>query len=86
MSKTGRPNHRRASREAKRRSSAGVDRRITVHSEKRPAPDLYKLSRAVITIALADAEAEKTATRDADTDTSNTADEKTGEEDRHDEK
>ncbi|UGT62875.1 hypothetical protein [Nocardia asteroides] len=65
MSKTGRTNHRRADREAKRRrGSTGAERRITVRSETRTPPDLYKLSRAVIAIAMADAEAEKTAASD----------------------
>lgn len=56
MSKTGRPNHRRADREAKRRKvSTRAERNITVRSEKRIPPDLYKLSRAVIATALAEA-------------------------------
>ncbi|WP_109528680.1 hypothetical protein [Nocardia aurea] len=59
MSKTGRPNHRRADREVKRRVSTRADRNITVRSENRPAPDLHKLSRAVIAIVLAKTEAEE---------------------------
>ncbi|WP_280377963.1 hypothetical protein [Nocardia wallacei] len=63
MSKTGRPNPRRSDREAKRRKvSTRAERNITVRSEKRNPPDLYKLSRAVIAIALAEAEAERAAT------------------------
>ncbi|MEV0357658.1 hypothetical protein AB0H71_16530 [Nocardia sp. NPDC050697] len=65
MSKTGRTNHRRADREAKRRrGSTSANRHITVRSEQRTPPDLYKLSRAVIAIAMADAEAEKKAGSD----------------------
>ncbi|RBO88483.1 hypothetical protein DFR74_109253 [Nocardia puris] len=60
MSKTGRPNHRRVDREAKRRSgSTRAERTITVRSEKRNPPDLHKLSRAVIAIALADTDTAK---------------------------
>ncbi|MDO3645664.1 hypothetical protein [Nocardia mangyaensis] len=60
MSKTGRPNHRRADRETKwHNASARTERTITVRSEKRIPPDLRKLSRAVIAIALADMNAAK---------------------------
>ncbi|TLG09456.1 hypothetical protein FEK35_15125 [Nocardia cyriacigeorgica] len=49
MSKTGRPNHRRRNREGRRFSS---DQHIVVDSIQRPTPDLRKLARAVITIAM----------------------------------
>ncbi|MFE9789226.1 hypothetical protein ACFYO7_27990 [Nocardia salmonicida] len=48
MSKTGRPNHRRSTRESGR---FGSDKHIVVISVQRQRPDLRKLSRAVITIA-----------------------------------
>lgn len=53
MSKTGRTNHRRGSRGAPK-----PERHITVHSIRRDPPDLRKLSRAVIAMALRDAEQE----------------------------
>ncbi|MBF4996688.1 hypothetical protein IRT45_05905 [Nocardia sp. BSTN01] len=60
MSKTGRTNPRRADREAKRRKAyPRTEHAITVRSEKRTSPDLHKLSRAVIAIALAEVDAEK---------------------------
>ncbi|MCA2293016.1 hypothetical protein JF735_05270 [Mycobacterium avium] len=52
MSKTGRTNYRRGSR-----GSRKAERYISVRSERRDPPDLRKLSRAVIAIALRDAEA-----------------------------
>lgn len=52
MSKTGRTNYRRAARGIRK-----AERHITVRSERREPPDLRKLSRAVIAIALRDAEA-----------------------------
>lgn len=52
MSKTGRINHRRSSR-----GEPNFERHITVRSVRRDPPDLRKLSRAVITMALRDAEA-----------------------------
>ena len=57
MSKTGRTNYRRG------------PRGITVRSERRDPPDLRKLSRAVIAIALRDAEAKaeaRAATKDTE--------------------
>lgn len=53
MSKTGRPNHRRGTR-----GTPKPERQITVRSIRRDPPDLRKLSRAVIAMALRDAEAE----------------------------
>lgn len=53
MSKTGRPNQRRGTRRNPR-----PERHITVRSVRRDPPDLRKLSRAVIALAMADAEAE----------------------------
>lgn len=52
MSKTGRLNHRRGSR-----GTPKAERHIVVRSVRRDEPDLRKLSRAVIAIALRDAEA-----------------------------
>jgi len=52
MSKTGRTNYRRGAR-----GSRKAERHITVRSERRDPPDLRKLSRAVIAMALRDAEA-----------------------------
>jgi hypothetical protein len=51
MSKTGRPNYRRGSR-----GTPKAERHITVRSVRRDPPDLRKLSRAVIAMALRDAE------------------------------
>ena len=48
MSKTGRPNRRRAGRE----------RHISVRAVRRNPPDLQKLSRALIQLAMAQEEAE----------------------------
>ncbi|MGU3500915.1 hypothetical protein [Mycobacterium sp. C31M] len=53
MSKTGRPNYRRGSR-----GTPKPERQIVVRSVRRDPPDLRKLSRAVITMALRDAEAQ----------------------------
>ncbi|AGB22138.1 hypothetical protein Mycsm_01745 [Mycobacterium sp. JS623] len=53
MSKTGRPNYRRGQRGAPK-----AERHIIVRSVKRESPDLRKLSRAVIAMALREAEAE----------------------------
>nr|WP_090344902.1 hypothetical protein [Mycolicibacterium malmesburyense]CRL76774.1 hypothetical protein CPGR_04086 [Mycolicibacterium malmesburyense] len=53
MSKTGRTNYRRGAR-----GSRKGERYITVRGERRDPPDLRKLSRAVIAMALRDAEAE----------------------------
>lgn len=53
MSKTGRTNYRRGPRGTRK-----AERRITVRGVRRDPPDLGKLSRAVITIALRDAEAQ----------------------------
>jgi hypothetical protein len=52
MSKTGRTNYRRASR-----GTPKPERIVTVRSVRRDPPDLRKLSRAVIAMALRDAEA-----------------------------
>lgn len=51
MSKTGRTNHRRGTR-----GRPKAERHITVRSVRRDPPDLRKLSRAVIAMALRDAE------------------------------
>jgi hypothetical protein len=51
MSKTGRINHRRGNR-----GRPKAERHISVRSVRRDPPDLHKLSRAVIAIALRDAE------------------------------
>lgn len=53
MSKTGRINHRRGTR-----GRPKAERHITVRSVRREPPDLRKLSRAVIAIALREAELE----------------------------
>jgi hypothetical protein len=53
MSKTGRPNYRRGLR-----GTPKAERHITVRSVRRDPPDLRKLSRAVIAMALRDAEAQ----------------------------
>jgi hypothetical protein len=54
MSKTGRINYRRG----ERGEPKNFERYITVRSVRRDPPDLRKLSRAVIAIALRDAEAQ----------------------------
>ena len=51
MSRTGRINHRRGSR-----GRPKAERRISVRGVRRDPPDLQKLSRAVIAIALREAE------------------------------
>ncbi|MDM2096420.1 hypothetical protein PP348_20310 [Mycobacteroides abscessus] len=53
MSKTGRTNYRRGSR-----GTPKSERHITVRSIRKDPPDLRKLSRAVIAMALRDAEAQ----------------------------
>lgn len=50
MSKTGRTNHRRGTR-----GRPKAERHISVRSVRRDPPDLHKLSRAVIAIALREA-------------------------------
>ena len=59
MSKTGRTNYRRGSR-----GTPKPERHITVRSVRRDPPDLRKLSRAVIAMAMRDAEMQAEA-RDA---------------------
>ena len=59
MSKTGRTNYRRGARGTRK-----AERHIVVRSERRDPPDLRTLSRAVIAMALRDAEAQAEA-RDA---------------------
>jgi hypothetical protein len=66
MSKTGRTNYRRGLR-----GTPKPERHITVRSVRRDPPDLRKLSRAVIAMALRDAEAQAEA-RDAMTNTNGT--------------
>mgnify|MGYP001618420907 CR=1 FL=1 len=51
MSKTGRINHRRGDR-----GRPKAERHISIRSVRRDPPDLRKLSRAVIAIALREAE------------------------------
>lgn len=53
MSKTGRPNYRRGERGTRKRQ-----RHIIVRGLRHDSPDLQKLSRAVIAMALREAEAE----------------------------
>lgn len=53
MSKTGRTNHRRGTR-----GRPKAERHISIRSVRRDPPDLHKLSRAVIAIALREAELE----------------------------
>lgn len=60
MSKTNRPNYRRADREDRGRRSGRRDRRIVVRGVRRDPPDLRKLARAVIALAIAEMEAENT--------------------------
>ncbi|WP_237081335.1 hypothetical protein [Mycobacteroides abscessus] len=60
MSKTNRPNYRRADREDRSRRRGRQDRRIVVRGVRRDPPDLRKLSRAVIALAMAETEAENT--------------------------
>ncbi|SHV16393.1 hypothetical protein [Mycobacteroides abscessus] len=60
MSKTNRPNYRRADREDRSRRHHRQDRRIVVRGVRRDPPDLRKLSRAVIALAMAEMEAEYT--------------------------
>lgn len=60
MSKTNRPNYRRADREDRSRRHHRQDRRIVVRGVRRDPPDLRKLSRAVIALAMAEMESENT--------------------------
>jgi hypothetical protein len=53
MSKTGKQNYRRGSRGIPK-----AERIVTVRSVRRDPPDLGKLSRAVVAMALRDAEAQ----------------------------
>lgn len=59
MSKTNRPNYRRADREDRSRRGSRQDRRIVVRGVRRDPPDLRKLSRAVIALAMAEMEEEQ---------------------------
>ncbi|UGT64431.1 hypothetical protein [Nocardia asteroides] len=59
MSKTHRPNYRREARG--RRRSTRIEHNITVRSVMRTPPDVAKLGRAVIALAMAELEAEKQA-------------------------
>lgn len=67
MSKTNRPNYRRADREDRSRRHHRQDRRIVVRGVRRDPPDLRKLSRAVIALALAEMEVENTPTAEPNT-------------------
>ncbi|MFV8308238.1 MULTISPECIES: hypothetical protein [Mycobacteroides] len=67
MSKTNRPNYRRADREDRSRRHHRQDRRIVVRGVRRDPPDLRKLSRAVIALALAEMEAENTSSTNPET-------------------
>lgn len=60
MSKTGRINHRRGSR-----GRPKAERHISIRSIRREPPDLDKLSRAVVAIALREAELDAEASRAA---------------------
>lgn len=66
MSKTGRPNHRRRTREGRRFSS---EQHIVVDSVQRPTPDLRKLARAVVTIAMEETARTADAEKVVDSDT-----------------
>ncbi|RIS58106.1 hypothetical protein [Mycobacteroides abscessus] len=59
MSKTNRPNYRRADREDRSHRHHRQDRRIVVRGVRRDPPDLRKLSRAVIALAMAEMDAEQ---------------------------
>lgn len=63
MSKTNRPNYRREAQGKQRKTRRHGE--ITVRSVKRNPPDLRKLSRAVIALAMAEMDAEKTAADEA---------------------
>jgi hypothetical protein len=62
MSKTGRTNRRRGTR-----GQPKAERQISVRSVRRDPPDLRKLSRAVIAMALRDAELEAAAGAESST-------------------
>ena len=68
MSKTGRNNPRRTTREVRRN-----ERRLSVRAIRLEVPDVRRLGRAFIALAMADAErqAQETAPRRARTDASN---------------
>lgn len=86
MSRTGRFNPRRP--EKGRNRPNRPEHRIVVHGIRRKQPDLRRLGRAVITMALAEAEAEKAAAdaKQATRDTDGTgASDQTGQEADHDE-
>lgn len=51
----------------KRGSPIGRDRQISVRSARRAEPDLKKFARAIVSLALAQAEADARAQRDAGT-------------------
>ncbi|NKY25539.1 hypothetical protein [Nocardia gamkensis] len=63
MSKTNRPNYRREAQGKHRQTRHRGE--ITVRSVKRKTPDLHKLSRAVIALAMAEMDAEKEASQKA---------------------
>ncbi|MGJ6122346.1 hypothetical protein QN239_07195 [Mycolicibacterium sp. Y3] len=69
MSKTGRTNHRRGTR-----GQPKAERRIIVRSVPRDPPDLRKLSRAVIAMALREAELAAAAAAESDTTVAQTPD------------
>ncbi|MGV9834262.1 hypothetical protein ACWDUL_08710 [Nocardia niigatensis] len=73
MSKTGRPNHRRKSREGNRQYEP--ERRIVVEGVQREHPDLRKLSRAMIAMGIEAEAATATRTEDASTDNTPAPDE-----------
>ncbi|SKD26457.1 hypothetical protein [Mycobacteroides abscessus] len=72
MSKTNRPNYRRADREDRSRRHHRQDRRIVVRGVRRDPPDLRKLSRAVIALALAEMEDENSHSTDPEINEPNT--------------
>jgi hypothetical protein len=53
MSKTGKPNYRRSGREGHK-----LERRLSIRAIRREQPDVRRLGRAFIALAMADAERE----------------------------
>ena len=49
---------RRAARKRPPKHTRGQERRLTIHSEQREQPDVRKIARAIIAMAMAESEAE----------------------------
>ncbi len=67
--------YRSARREVRKRRDRHAARRLTIRSEQRETPDVRKIARAIIAMALAEAEREARAQADQEEAAANTGEE-----------